>query len=385
MTQATRTTAPSAARWPSRSAAAAAGRSPASRRRAALPAPGPEIAARSRAAACPAVSDARQTTTPPVSLNFAGVSHGVRSGAASSSRCGRPASERDQARKLGIAGHRAQPLVGAPLETVAEKRAIALAGNDVATSALPVQGRNSVVAEHRQRRRHDRGRPDRTQHALTPQMDEITGRDDHGQPRQHQRDAGAADDTVKIEQARDQAAGQRRRDGEEIDEVARQRIDRRPVDDRRFFRIAAEPAGVEHDQQDDAGHRQQQAAEQPGPVRRPAAQARRSPAMAATPACRRGSARSDRATPARRSRAARTADRTTSACAGRARSRAQIRRPAAAGRSRRRSSAAAGRLRSTMRTRRCGGPGRSAARNAAAAAPIAAAPAPAGRIRGRAN
>ena len=68
----------------------------------------------------PAVSDARQTTMPPVSLNFAGVSHGVRCGAASSSRCGRP-DERDQARELRIAGDRAQRLVGAPLKTVAEK------------------------------------------------------------------------------------------------------------------------------------------------------------------------------------------------------------------------------------------------------------------------
>ena len=40
----------------------------------------------------PEVSEARQTTTPPVSLNFAGVSHGVRSGVASSNRCGRPVS-----------------------------------------------------------------------------------------------------------------------------------------------------------------------------------------------------------------------------------------------------------------------------------------------------
>jgi uracil-DNA glycosylase family 4 len=44
--------APSAARWPSRSATAAAGRSPAIRTRAALPAPGRETAARCRPAAC---------------------------------------------------------------------------------------------------------------------------------------------------------------------------------------------------------------------------------------------------------------------------------------------------------------------------------------------
>src|ERR1700731_4538617 len=36
----------------------------------------------------PTVSEARQTTTPPVSLNFARLSHGVRSGV-SLSRCGR--------------------------------------------------------------------------------------------------------------------------------------------------------------------------------------------------------------------------------------------------------------------------------------------------------
>ena len=48
----TEITAPSAARWPSRRATAAGGRSPSIRRRAALPARGPETAARSRAAAC---------------------------------------------------------------------------------------------------------------------------------------------------------------------------------------------------------------------------------------------------------------------------------------------------------------------------------------------
>ena len=48
---------------------------------------------------------------------------------------------------------------------------------------------------------------------------EIAGRNDHGKPRHQQRDAGAADDAVEIEQARDQASEQRRRDGEEIDEI----------------------------------------------------------------------------------------------------------------------------------------------------------------------
>ena len=142
-------------------------------------------------------------------------------------------------------------------------------------------------------------------------------------PGHQQCDGRPAHDPVEIEQTGDQAARQRRRDGEEVNEVARQRIDRRPVDDRRIFRGAAEPAGVENHQQHDAGHRQQQAAEQPCPMQRPRAANPRARAKAARPGCRRGSARSDRAAPARRSPAAQTADRTTSACAVRARLRAQ--------------------------------------------------------------
>ena len=114
-------TAPSAARWPSRSATAAAGRSRATRTRAALPAPGRETAARYRPAACLTVSDARQTTTPPVSLNFASVSHGVRSGVASSNRCGRPASSAIRLASCVSPVTAAQRLVGAPLKAVAEE------------------------------------------------------------------------------------------------------------------------------------------------------------------------------------------------------------------------------------------------------------------------
>ena len=172
---------------------------------------------------------------------------------------------------------------------------------------------------------------------------------------------------------------------EEINEIARQRIDRRPIDDRRLFALAIEPAGVEHDQNRDAGHRQQQAAEQHRPSAPPF---RRNPpdqAKAATPPCRRGSARPDRAAPAPLSPAAQTADRMISACAGRAPSPARIPRPGSASRSRSRWSAAAALPRSTRRTRRCDGPARSTARNAAATAPITAAPAPADRTRPRAN
>ena len=47
----------------------------------------------------PTVSEARQTTTPPLSANFCGLSHGVRSGVASRNRCGRP---RSSATRLAI-------------------------------------------------------------------------------------------------------------------------------------------------------------------------------------------------------------------------------------------------------------------------------------------
>ncbi len=91
--------------------------------------------------------------------------------------------------------------------------------------------------------RDKRRRPHRAQHALTPQVEQIAGRHDHGKPRHQQGNACAAHDAVEIEQPGQETSEQRRRDGEEIDEVARQRIDRRPVDDRRVPGIAGEPAG----------------------------------------------------------------------------------------------------------------------------------------------
>ena len=163
---------------------------------------------------------------------------------------------------------------------------------------------------------------------------QIAGRDDDGQPRHQQRDARAAGDAVEIEQARNQAAGQRGGDGEEIDEIARQRIDRRPIDDRRILRRCGsnqpELSTTSSTMPDIATSRPPSSAAQCSalPLRSAIA------GHAASPEYRRGSARSDRAAPARRSPAARTADRTTSACAGRARWRAQIRRAAATGRSR---------------------------------------------------
>ena len=297
-----------------------------------------------------------------------------------------PAVERDHARQLRVAGHRPQPLVGAALETVAEEtRDRRRRGARSTTSLAPVQGRNSVVAMTASAGADDGGGPDRAQHLLTPQMDQIACGDDDGQARHHQRDAGAADDAVEIEQARDQASRQRRRDGEEINEMAGERIDRRPIDDRRLFRLAGEPARVEQRQQQDAGQRQQQAADQPSPVQRPAAED--GDVGPCRPRQRVGADQPDqhRAAPARRSPGAQTRGRTTSARAVRAWWRAQIPRSAATGRSRRRWSAAEARLRSTRRTMRCAGSGRSIARNAAAAAPIADAPAPAGRTRRRAS
>ena len=48
----------------------------------------------------------------------------------------------------------------------------------------------------------------------------YNGRDDHGQSRQQQGDAGPARDIVEIEQAGEETARQRRADREEINKVA---------------------------------------------------------------------------------------------------------------------------------------------------------------------
>ncbi len=111
----------SGARWPSRSAAAAGGRSPANRMCAALPARGRGICRAISAGGVPTVSDARQTTTPPVWLNFCGVSHGVALGGGLEQQMRTPGVQRDQAGELGVAGHRAQPLIGAPFKAVAKE------------------------------------------------------------------------------------------------------------------------------------------------------------------------------------------------------------------------------------------------------------------------
>ena len=82
----------------------------------------------------PTVSEARQTTTPPVSLNFATFSHGVRSGAASRNRCGRPASS-----EIKLASCASPPTARSRWlvrrsKLSPKKCAIAVAGSEVATS-----------------------------------------------------------------------------------------------------------------------------------------------------------------------------------------------------------------------------------------------------------
>ncbi len=94
----------------------------------------------------PTVSAARQTTTPPAWLNCASESQGVRSGAASSSRCGRP---EPSATRLATCGSPATARSGwlvrrSKLST--KNGAIDRAGSEVATSLVPVHGTNSVVA-----------------------------------------------------------------------------------------------------------------------------------------------------------------------------------------------------------------------------------------------
>ena len=98
------------------------------------------------AAACLTVSEARQTTTPPVSLNFADLSHGVRSGVASSSRCGRPVSSAMRLASCGSPATARSRWLVRRSKLSPKKCAIARAGSEVGTSALLVQGRNSVVA-----------------------------------------------------------------------------------------------------------------------------------------------------------------------------------------------------------------------------------------------
>ena len=179
-----------------------------------------------------------------------------------------PAAHCDETRQLRIAGHGAQPLVGSALKVVAEETRDRFGRQRGRHFVVPGPGQEQARRNRRQGRRDNGPCPHRSQQALVPQMKQIAGRHDHGQPRHQQGDAGPAHHMIEVEDTRNQASEQRGRQCEEIDEVARQRIDRRPVDDRRFLGNTGEPAGVEDRQQHDGGHREHQACEQPAPLHR---------------------------------------------------------------------------------------------------------------------
>ena len=86
----------------------------------------------------PTVSDARQTTTPPLSLNFGMVIHGVRSGTASRNRWGRLAFNEIKAASCASPATARSGWLVRRSKLSPKKRAIAVAGSDVATSPLAV-------------------------------------------------------------------------------------------------------------------------------------------------------------------------------------------------------------------------------------------------------
>ena len=113
-------TASSAARWPSRSAAAAAVRSPATRTPAALRARRPEIAARYRQAASGRIGCA-PNHDPAGFVEFGQVQPRRPFRRRGEKQMGPRGAQRDQCRKLGIAAHRAERLVGPTLKAFIEK------------------------------------------------------------------------------------------------------------------------------------------------------------------------------------------------------------------------------------------------------------------------
>src|SRR5260370_374643 len=94
----------------------------------------------------PTVSDARQTTTPPVSLNFAKLSHGVRSGVASRNRCGRPASNATRVASCASPVTALKRWLVRRSKLSPQKCAIEAPCSEAATSPPPLQGRKSVGA-----------------------------------------------------------------------------------------------------------------------------------------------------------------------------------------------------------------------------------------------
>jgi len=141
----------------------------------------------------PAVSDARQTTTPPVSLNLATDSHGVRCGVASSSRCGRLEFHRDQAWPAADRRSTARSRWLVRRSKLSSKKfPIAAAGIDIDSSALLVQGRNSVAADGPPAPALATGRPRRAQQALASQIEQIARVATPPPIRHHKRHPGAA-------------------------------------------------------------------------------------------------------------------------------------------------------------------------------------------------
>ena len=307
----------------------------------------------------PAVSEARQTTTPPVSLNLACVDP-RRALRAWHREQMRPAGvQRDQARKLR---YRRRPRAGDDWCGAQSCRRKSPRSRAPASRSRSRRRRSRAGTARRARRQRRARRSAAAQTVRSircaAQCDEIAGRDDHGEARHDQHDAGAADDGIETEQAGDQDCAERRREREEIDEVARERLDRRAVDDRRLLALRPNRPVLRTVSTGIADRAEQQPAEQPGRVQRAGAeigelrQGRQHERIGAHQPDGIGQ-RQHGDDEQRKQRVERRA-----ACGGRARSRARRRRSAAAGRSRPASSAAAGQPRSTRRTRHCRGAGR---------------------------
>ena len=120
-----------------------------------------------------------------------------------------PRAHRDETRQLRIAGHGAQPLIGSPFEIVAKKR------QSLSPAARSALRQCRSTAEQRVAITARAGAASAAaarvaQHALTPQVEQIAGRHDHGESGHQQRNARAAHDMVEIEQPGQETSEQRR-------------------------------------------------------------------------------------------------------------------------------------------------------------------------------
>ncbi len=218
----------------------------------------------------PAVSAARQTTTPPSSLNSAGVIHGVCCGVASNITCGREGA----ANPINVesCGSPATAASGRPVRRSKfspKKIPISRAGQ-----RCPELGAADPRLDIGQAKNNDHGgrhdnQPDGTQNMLPPQRDQVARGDDHRKPRKQQRDAVATDDLILAEQCGDETEREWRDQRENINEQFCERIDRRTKDDRRIIRLAVEVTRIGDQQQCDTGQRKQQARQQSTPTEHP--------------------------------------------------------------------------------------------------------------------